>query len=68
MTNYARIYRAELQELKPAPAFYRLALLLAIAAARIDDRYPRTVSAILWAGSLWAVVYIFFNYRFTTYL
>ena len=56
MTNYARIYRAELQELKPAPAFYRLA-----------DRYPRTVSAILWAGSLWAVVYIFLFYRFTTY-
>ena len=67
MSEYARIYRAELQELKPAPAFYRLALRLAIAAARIADRYPRTVSAILWAFSLWAVVYIFLFYRFTTY-
>jgi hypothetical protein len=68
MSEYARIYRAELQELKPAPAFYRLALRLVIAAACVADRYPRTVSAILWAVSLWAVVYIFFNYRFTTYL
>jgi hypothetical protein len=68
MTNYARIYRAELQELKPAPAFYRLALRLAIAAARIADRYPRTVSGLLWAFSLWAVFYIFLCYRFTTYL
>ena len=68
MSEYARIYRTELQELKPAPAFYRLVLRLVIAAACVADRYARTVSAILWAVSLWAVVYIFLNYRFTTYL
>ncbi len=35
---------------------------------RLVDRYPRISSAILWAFSLWAVAYIFLNYRFTTYL
>lgn len=35
---------------------------------RLVDKYPRISSAALWAFSLWALVHIFLNYRFTTYL
>ena len=66
MSHYARIYRAELQELKTAPAVFRFSLRLGLTVVRFLDAHPRAASFILWAFSLWAVWYIFMNYHFTT--
>lgn len=68
MTLYARIYRAELQELSPAPAFYRQTLRALLTAARFADQYPRISRAAFLAASLSAIAYIFFNYQFTTHI
>ena len=66
MSHYARIYRAELQELKTAPAVFRFSLRLGLTVARLMDRFPRLTSFALWGLSLWALWYIFMNYNFTT--
>lgn len=66
MSNYAQIYRRELRDVD-FPV-YRFALRLALVLASFADRWPRLTSFVLWIVSLWAVAYIFLNYRFTTYL
>lgn len=66
MSSYARYYRNELRDANYGP--YRIALRLMLTLAALTDRYPRLSSAILYGLSIWAVIYIFLNYRFTTYM
>ncbi|MBO4719997.1 MAG: hypothetical protein J5658_09000 [Prevotella sp.] len=49
-------------------AFYRYQVRLVNRLASLLERWPRLTSWLLLAFSIWAVYYIFMNYRFTTYM
>jgi hypothetical protein len=49
-------------------AFYRYQVRMINRIMSFFERFPRLTTWALWIFSIWAIYYIFMNYRFTTYM